>query len=350
MQITRRIPLRIALVALVALPVLSVGTAFGATRASTTPIGSGVVLIDTNLAYQNADAAGTGMVLTSTGEILTNNHVIQGATTIKVTVPGTKQTYTAHVLGYDATGDVAVLQLSNASNLKTASIGNSATVKVGDKVTALGNANGAGKLTPASGKVTGLRKSITVQGDDGGTEHLNSLIETNAAIQPGDSGGPLYNASGKVVGMDTAASTGSGFEFAAYQRSVDAYAIPINTATTIARQIAAGISSATVHIGDTAFLGIEVSGSDFTPATGGIATPVQGVAIAGVISGGSAATAGLSQGDVITGIDGKTVTTSAALQTAIQAHNPGDALSVTFTDATGQSQSATVTLQSGPAL
>jgi S1-C subfamily serine protease len=349
MKTIRRIPLRTALVTLVAFPVLNGGAAFGATKTSTPPIGSGVVVIDTNLAYEGAAAAGTGMVLTSSGEILTNNHVIQGATTIKVVVPGTKHTYTADVLGYDATRDVAVLQLLNASNLKTASIGNSSALKVGDKVTAVGNANGTGKLTSASGKVTGLRKSISVQDDNGGTEQLKSLIETNAALQPGDSGGPLFNAAGKVVGMDTAASTGSGFEFASYQQSVDAYAIPINKAMAIAKQIVAGTSSATVHVGGTAFLGIEVAGLQVGP-TGGIGTTAQGVAIASIISNGAAAAAGLTEGDVITSINGRAVTTSTTLQSVIQAHKPGDALSVTYTDATGQSQQATVTLGSGPPL
>jgi S1-C subfamily serine protease len=349
MKITRRIPVRAALVAL-ALPVLGAGTAFGATKTSAPPIGTGVVVIDTNLAYQDARAAGTGMVLTSSGEILTNNHVIQGATTIKVAVPGTKHSYTADVLGYDATRDVALLQLQHASNLETAGIGNSSALAVGDRVTAIGNANGTGKLTSAKGAVTGLHKSISVQDDNGGTEHLSSLIEVNAALQPGDSGGPLLNASGKVVGMDTAASTGSGLEFAAYEQSTDAYAIPINNAVTIAKQIAAGSSSATVHIGGTAFLGIEVSGLQVDPAAGGNSAPAQGVTIAGVVSGGSAASAGLAQGDMITSLDGRAVTTSTSLQSVIQAHKPGDAVIVAYTDATGQDQSATVTLASGPPL
>jgi S1-C subfamily serine protease len=349
MKIIRRIPVRAGLVALVALPVLGVATSFGATGASS-PIGTGVVVIDTNLAYEGARAAGTGMVLSSSGEILTNNHVIQGATTIKVVVPGTKHTYTADVLGYDATRDVALLQLENASNLKTAGIGNSSALAVGDTVTAVGNANGKGKLTSAKGAVTGLHKSISVQGDSGETEHLSSLIETNAALQPGDSGGPLLNPSGKVVGMDTAASAGSGFEFSAYKQSTDAYAIPINTATTIARQISAGSSSATVHIGGTAFLGIEATGFQLDPAVGGNTASSQGVTIAGVVSGGSAASAGLTQGDVITSLDGTSVTTTTGLQSVIQAHKPGDVVNVAYTDATGLGQSASVTLGSGPPL
>ena len=260
-------------------PVLSGGAAFAATGTGAPPIGTGVVVIDTNLAYQGAAAAGTGMVLTSSGEILTNNHVIRGATTIKVVVPGTKHTYTARVLGYDATRDVAVLQLQNASSLQDRRHRQLVRLAVGAKVTAVGNANGTGTLTSAKGTVTGLGKSISVQNDSGGTEQLSSLIETNAALQPGDSGGPLLNGSGKVVGMDTAASTGSGFGFAAYNRSTDAYAIPINTAMTIAKQIVAGTGSATVHIGGTAFLGIDVASVQSSPFASGNGAAAPGVMI-----------------------------------------------------------------------
>jgi S1-C subfamily serine protease len=347
MKTIRQIPLRIALVVLVALPVLGAGAAFAALKTSAPAIGKGIVVIDTNLAYQGAAAAGTGMVLTSSGEILTNNHVIQGATTIKAVVPGTKHSYTATVLGYDATRDVAVLQLKNASNLKTIGIGDSSAVKIGASVTAVGNANGTGRLTSAKGTVSGLRKSITVHGDNGGSEHLSSLIETNAALQPGDSGGPLLASSGKVIGMDTAASTGSGFGFADYNSSTDAYAIPINSATAIARQIVSGISSATVHIGGTPFLGIEVGGFQTSPFAGGNGATA-GVVVAGTVSGGSAASAGLTEGDVITAVDGKAVSSSSGLQSLILAHKPGDSVNVAFTDAYGQSQTATVTLGSGP--
>src|SRR5262249_37710794 len=153
-----------------------------ATRAlKTTAIGTGVVVINTNLAYRNARAAGTGMVLSSTGEILTNNHVITGATTIKVVVPGTAHSYTARVVGYSVSKDVAGLQLQNASNLKTISIASSAALKLGARVTALGNAGGTGTLTSATGTITGLARSIAVQDDSGGTEQLSGLIETNAA-------------------------------------------------------------------------------------------------------------------------------------------------------------------------
>src|SRR5207244_3851676 len=116
------IHVKAALIALVSLVIIGSGAAYAATRTTTKPIGTGVVVIDTNLAYQGAAAAGTGMVLTSNGEILTNNHVIAGATTIAVVVPNTSHKYSARVVGYDTTADVAVLQLQNASNLKTVTI------------------------------------------------------------------------------------------------------------------------------------------------------------------------------------------------------------------------------------
>ena len=194
-----RIHVRTALAALIALVAIGSGTAFAATRTKSRPIGTGVVVIETNLAYQNAAAAGTGIVLTSSGRILTNNHVIAGATTIRVLVPKTTHTYTARVAGYDTTADVAVLQLQKASNLKTVTTGDASSLKLGARVTAVGNAGGTGKLTSSRGNVTGLHKSITVQGDNGTTEQLTGLIETNAALQPGDSGGPLLNSAGRVV-------------------------------------------------------------------------------------------------------------------------------------------------------
>src|SRR6202011_639954 len=195
---------------------------------------------------QQAPSAGTGIVLTSNGEVLTNNHVIQGATSIKVTDVGNGQTYTATVVGYDASHDVAVLQLQNASGLTTASLGNSSSVQAGDNVVALGNAGGTGG-TPsvATGTVTALNQSITASDQASGvSEQLTGLIQTNANIQPGDSGGPLVNSYGQVIGMDTAASTGYTFQSQGQAGQTQAYSIPINEATSIAQQIEAGTTSA----------------------------------------------------------------------------------------------------------
>ena len=196
------------------------------------------------------------MVLTSSGVVLTNNHVIRNATAIRVVVPATGRSFTAKVVGYDASDDVAVLQAGGASNLKTIPLGDSATLNAGQSVKALGNAGGTGSLRAASGTVTGVDRAITVGDDQGGSESLTGMIETNAAVQPGDSGGPLMNAAGQVVGMDTAASAGNGFEQAA---TSDGYAIPINKALAIAVRIMRGNASAAIHIGGTAFLGVEVA-------------------------------------------------------------------------------------------
>src|SRR5947207_5305073 len=221
---------------------------------------------------QGATAAGTGIVLTSNGEVLTNNHVIRGATSIKVTDVGNGRTYTAKVVGYDASRDVAVIQLQNASGLTTANLGDSSGVQTGDAVTALGNAGGKGG-TPsvATGAVTALNQSITAsdEGSGANSEQLTGLIETNADIQPGDSGGALVNSFGQVVGMNTAASSGTQFQSQSGQPAEQAYAIPIDNAETIARQIEAGQGSSTVHIGATAFLGIESDGSSSVSGSAG---------------------------------------------------------------------------------
>lgn len=344
MTVIRDLHVRMALVALALLASAGVGAAYAATR-STPRIGTGVVVIDTKLSYGSAAAAGTGMVLTASGEILTNNHVIEGATSIEVVVPGTKHSYNAKVVGYSVSKDVAVLQLQNASNLKTVSTADSSALEVGAKVRALGNAGGTGTLTSSTGTVTGLRKSITVQDDSGGTEQLTVLIETSATLQPGDSGGPLLNSTGSVVGMDTAGSV-SGGRFDAYA-ATDGYAVPINTALAIAKQIEAGTGSQTVHVGATAFLGIGVESVQDSPFqdTG---TPA-GLVVASVLAGGSAANAGLVAGDVITAVGGKAVATQSDIQSILLGHEPGDKISIDYTDASGRARTTAATLASGPA-
>jgi S1-C subfamily serine protease len=318
---------------LVAIGVVA-GLAYARTRSA--PVGTGVVVIDTQLAYQSGAASGTGMVLTSSGRILTNNHVIRGATSIRIVVPGTGRSYTAKVVGYDVTDDVAVLQATGASNLKTVSTAASG-VRVGQSVKAIGNAGGSGSLVTASGTITGIGRAITVSDDSGGSQRLTGLLETNAGLQPGDSGGPLENAAGKVVGMDTAASVGFGFQQVA---SDDGYAIPISKALVIAKQIAGGKSSTRVHIGSTPFLGVSVTSSSDGEGSGAV--------IAGVVSGGPAATAGLVPGDVITSIGGRTVTTPMSLASVLLTQSSTAKVAVTYLDQTGAQATVTVTLASGP--
>jgi len=302
----------------------------------------GIVDVTTNLAYQNASAAGTGMVLTSSGEVLTNNHVIRGATTIRVTDPSTGKKYAATVVGYDLAADVAVLKLSGASGLKTVSLGDSSKVKVGAAVTALGNAGGAGG-TPiaASGSITALGQSITASDEDGTSERLTGLIGINAGVQPGDSGGPLVDSSGQVVGMDTAASAGFAFRF--QSGGSQAYAIPINRAIAIANEIEAG-RSATAHIGATAFLGIEIQAATYF--TNGQTTT--GALVAGVVGSSPAAKAGLAYGDVIVSLNSHAVASPTTLTSLLQKTLPGKRVLIRWIDQYGTSHTAHVTLASGP--
>jgi S1-C subfamily serine protease len=305
-----------------------------AATAATTTQKKGVVTINTVLNYdESSQAAGTGMVLTSDGTVLTNNHVIQGATSITVTDETTGKQYEAEVVGSDATNDVAVLKLEDASGLSTVTLDDDGEPATGDTVTDVGNAEGTGNLVAAEGTVTATDQDIQVQSESGtGTESLTGLIEISADIVSGDSGGPVVDSEGEVVGMATAASSGTA--------DVTGYAIPITTAKTIAEKILAGESSSTITIGLPAFLGVEVSNA--TGTTGG-------VAVAGTVEGSGAESAGLAEGDTITSLGGTTVTTSDELTAAVQSHAVGDEVEVGYTDSTGAAKTVTVTLTAGPA-
>lgn len=296
---------------------------------------AGVVTIVSTLNYDASyKSAGTGMILTAGGLVLTNNHVVQGATSIQVTVESTGETYTADVVGTDATNDVAVLKLQDASGLTPVSLDSSGDVTTGDAVHSTGNAEGTGDLVTAQGTVLATDQSITVQSESGsGTESLSGLIEVDADVVSGDSGGPLRDSDGDVVGIVTAASQGSS--------TITGYAIPIDHALAIAKQIESGTGSSTVQIGLPAFLGAQISST----ATG----TAGGVTIAGTVEGSAAASAGLVAGDVITAVDGTSVADASALTAAVQAHESGDQVSVTWIDAAGASHTQTVTLGDGPA-
>jgi len=317
--------------------ILAAGLMTGAAQAATKPPKktikptTGVVLVNTNLALQGATAAGTGIVLTKTGEVLTNNHVIAGATTITVTVPATKKTYTASVIGYDVTDDIALIKLQSATNLATATFGTSAKLKIGQATRAVGNAEGGGKLVQTTGKVTALNRTIQVQDDNGDVRSLANLIETSAQLVPGDSGGPLLNASNQVIGMDAAGSSGSGFN-----TSTPGYAIAIDKVRTIGKQIEAQTASAVVHIGATAFIGVNI---EDTPG---------GLAVDSTVAGTPAEQAGLQQGDLITSLDGSPISTSDDLRAALFQHHPGDTVALGYTDVNGATQTASITLASGP--
>jgi S1-C subfamily serine protease len=330
----------------------------------------GVVDIDTKLGYQEAAAAGTGMVITSNGDVLTNNHVIDGATSITATLVNTGKTYTATVVGTDVTADVAVIHLQGASNLTTVPIGDSSTVASGDSVIAIGNAGGKGG-TPSivSGTITDLNQSIRASDENGGnSEMLTDLLETDAAIVAGDSGGPMINTKGQVIGIDTAASSSNQY----MSQNSTGYAIPINKAIGLAKQIQQGKASATIHIGPNAFLGVQILPADSSQSggsgtfggngfggglgngnsngsNGSSSTSSSGAQIAGVVAGSPADKAGLAQGDTITSFDGSSVTTPDSLTALTQKHHPGDRVTVGWTDSSGDHHSATITLATGPA-
>ncbi|GDY28387.1 S1C family serine protease [Gandjariella thermophila] len=316
-----------------------------------------IVNVNTVLGFQNRQAAGTGIVLTSEGEVLTNNHVVEGATSIQVSDVGNGRTYKATVVGYDRSHDVAVLRLQGASGLRTASIGDSSKVAVGDAVLGLGNAGGGGGTpVPAAGTVTALGQSITAADDlNGSSEQLNGLIQVNANIQSGDSGGPLVNASGQVIGVDTAASTGYQFRgrggrgAARGGQAADAqgFAIPINQAMSIVKQIESGSGTSTVHIGETALLGVSVSSAGGQGLPEG-ESPGTGAVVQQVISGSPAEQAGLERGDVILSLDGQSVDSATALTNLMDTHHPGDRITITWTDQTGRQHTGTVVPVSGP--
>ncbi|WP_329586524.1 S1C family serine protease [Kitasatospora sp. NBC_01250] len=320
---------------------------------------AGLVIINTTVGYQDARAAGTGIVLSANGEILTNNHVIDGATAIQATDVGNGRTYTATVTGYERNGDLAVLQLKSASGLTTAKLGDSAKVAVGDAVTAIGNAGGTGTPSAAVGNVTALDQSLTASDEaTGSSEQLSGMIQVNADVEPGDSGGALVDSTGAVVGIDTAGSQSQG---GAQQGPQQGFAIPIDTALPIAHQITASKSSTAVHIGPTAFLGLEVSSGSANGRGGGNGAGNNGgngsangsdngaVMVAGVIAGSPAAQAGITQGDEVTAVDGHTLSGPDSLTDLMVGQTPGKQVSVQWLDTDGTQHSTTLTLATGPA-
>jgi S1-C subfamily serine protease len=338
-------------------------------QAIVTKVQPGVVIINTTLHYNSEAAAGTGMVVNADGLVLTNNHVIEDSTAITATVAG--KTYRAQVIGYDKTGDIALIRLRDASGLTTVPIGNSSSAKTGETVVALGNAGGQNTVAKAAGQVTGLNQTITASDEAGSTssETLHGMIETNADIVAGDSGGPLAG-SGGVIGMDTAGDD-------AGDQQATGFAIPINTALAVARQIAAGQASSTVTIGYPPFLGIfTASGSDSSPQAqaqqqeqqqngssrgpacdnsnadltvpSAIAPVSSGTLVVGAICGSPAAQAGLVNGAVITAVNGQAVGSPDTLTAILARFHPGDTISVAWVSPAGKSTTSSIRLAAGP--
>ncbi|RMI35747.1 PDZ domain-containing protein [Nocardia stercoris] len=302
----------------------------------------GIVLINTEiLGFDNrsgefgntGEGAGTGIVLSADGNILTNNHVVEGSRDISVTDVGNGRTYKGTVTGYDRTDDLAVVHLTGASGLAVAPLGNSDDVGPGDSIVGVGNAGGNGSPVAAPGTVTATGKSITASDESGAAEQLTGLIQVAADIQPGDSGGPLVDKNGQVVGIDTAASQG----FKMGTGGGEGFAIPINKGVKIAQQIQAGTASNTVHIGPTAALSISVTSAH---GTGALVNLVDG--------NGPAAAAGLQKGDVITGVDNTLIDSPTSLTSTMDQHHPGDTVTLHWNSRLGGPRTAQITLQEGP--
>src|SRR5690348_8307416 len=367
------------------------GTAGG----SLTKVGQGIVIINTALQYSGERAAGTGMVINAArGLVLTNNHVIENATKITATVAATGKNFQAKVVGYDVTGDIALIQLQHPAGLHQVPLGDSSKVKVGDAVTALGNAEGRSEIVPAAGHITGVNRTITAS-DQGGvvtSETLHGMFQTDAGVVSGDSGGPLVNAAGNVIGMDTA---GNNVRFPD-QQSAAGFAIPITTALSVAREIAAGHASSTISIGYPPFIGIYVGqgtssnpkqqaaeqqqnnggfggfggGNGFggngssgngqgqscytndsnLPVPNTIAPVNSGTLVIGTICGSPAATAGMTAGSVITSVNGQAIGAPQTVHNALSKFQPGDTVSLTWVTPSGQHKTANMTLTQGPPL
>jgi S1-C subfamily serine protease len=307
--------------------------------ASTTALMVGVVDVNTRQGYQGGAAAGTGIVIAS-DEVLTNNHVVRGATSVTITDVSSGKSYKATVMGTAPSKDVALLKVQDAT-LQPAPLGDSSTVDVGEAVTAVGNAGGdGGAPAVTSGHVTALDQSIEASDGtrSGGSERLTGLIEMNARLEPGDSGGPLFDGNGKVIGINTA-----GTVLGRRLGGVTNYAIPVNTALDVAHLVERGKASDVVTIGTPGFLGIELADAS---AAG---TTVEGVPVGDVIDGTPAQQIGVQAGDVITSVDGTKVTSSATLGQVLSRHHGGDKVEVAWTDSAGQVHTATATLVNGPA-
>jgi S1-C subfamily serine protease len=345
-------------------------------------VAPGLVIINTTLQYNSAQAAATGMVINPDGLVLTNNHVIEDSTSITARTANGQQ-YRAKVLGYDVTGDIALIQLQGASGLTTVPIGNSSSLKTGDSVVGMGNAEGQNAIVPVTGQVTALNQTITA-GDEGGSvtqETLHDMIQTNADIVSGDSGGPLANSAGKVIGMDTAGNDG-GF---AVQQDSSGYAIPIENALAVAQQIRQGQASSTVVIGYPPFMGVYIGqGSNSDPqaqaqlqnggngtgfggfggngnqncytsdqnlvAPANIANVNSGTLIIGTICGGPAMAAGMTAGSVITAVNGQAIGAPASLTGVVSKFKPGTTIKVSWVSPSGQRSTSSIKLTAGPPL
>jgi S1-C subfamily serine protease len=290
--------------------------------------------------------AGTGTIITPGGEILTNNHVIAGATHIGVVLFNSTKALPATVVGTDPTDDLALLQIKNPpSDLSTITFARSSSVAVGEQVVAIGNALGLSGLTVTEGIVSALNRTATASDPiTGKTEHLTGLIQTQAPINSGDSGGPLVNSTGQVIGIDTAVQTSAGAGNAPVQGV--GFAIPADTAQALIPKLRSGGMTSSEH----AFLGVDVETMTPTLAAQYNLAATSGALIVEVFPGSPAQKAGLVAGDIIVGFDSKPVTSDTQLVADTAAKLPGQTINLTVVNvATGQRTTVSVVAGTAPA-
>ncbi len=335
-----------------------------------------IVDVTSTLRYDDETASGTGFIVNGAAAlVLTNNHVIRDATSVSATLTATGRTYPARIVGADVGADIAVLQLQGVTGLTAAPLGDSATATLGTPVLAIGNQAGQGGTpTIAPGIINSLDR--TIQADDGAagfTEILHGMLQTSAQIEPGDSGGPLADAAGLVIGVDTAAGTGT---------AAVGYAIPINAAMVVAREIEAGHAGPGITLGTSGFLGVVVPSSSSpsprrqmqeehelaadggsasrppgclsTEAAAGVPAAVaparSGALVDGVLCGTGAAAAGITAGDVITMAAGHAVSSPDGLTAIVSGCRPGTLVAVTWVSTSGATRTSLVRLQVAPAV
>lgn len=307
-------------------------------------------VVDINTVIQTAGgsaaAAGTGLIITSSGDVLTNNHVVEGSVSIKVTIQGRSGTYAATVIGVDPADDIAVIHVNGVSGLPTVSIADSSTVNVGDTIYALGNALGLGGAPRVTkGTVTALDQTITASDNGAQAEQLTGMIQSDAEISPGDSGGALVNSAGQVIGVITAGQA-QGFRSSS---TTIAFAIPSSKAVDIANRILAGQAGNGIFIGPVGYLGVSVQTLDATSAAQLGLSITSGAYVRTVAAGSPAEHAGITAGSVITRVNSAVVDSAASLGDALHQYKPGDRVKITWIVGTA-THTATVTLISGPAI
>lgn len=269
-----------------------------------------------------AEAAGTGIILSKDGYILTNHHVVSGATKAQIVTSDGTTYENVRVVGNDPLNDVAYLKVDGVDNLAPASIGDSSTVRVGQSVIAIGNALGQYQNTVSSGIISGKGRPISASDETGSSaESLTDLLQTDAAINPGNSGGPLLNLSGQVIGMNTAvASNAEGIGFA----------IPINATKGTTKMVLEGKGVQRAYIGVRYIALTAAVAKQYSLSRSEGAYLISSNGSAAVVAGGPADKAGLQDKDIITKINGEAVGAAGGVSSIVGEYAPGDTVEVTY--------------------